>query len=88
MPSEKEKAPWRRQWAAIREKRMEAARARFRRSKLDRFRVELEDLRDRGASLVDLSLWLSSHKRTRVHPSTIGKRLQKWQTDDGDEQAI
>ena len=78
MTGEKNAYPWRRQWAAIRERRRMAVRARHRRSKIDRFRVELEDLTDRGASLVELSLWLSSHKRVRVHPSTIGKRLRKW----------
>jgi hypothetical protein len=63
---------------AVRSLRTEARRRRFRRSRLDRYRAELSELAARGASWRDLAVWLRKFKRVKVHPSTIGRRLQWW----------
>ena len=47
-----------------------------RRSRLDRWRAELVQLRRMGASLGDLILWLRS-RRIRAHASTVSRYLAK-----------
>lgn len=73
---------WRRQLAAIQAKRRATRKVRLRRSKVDQYRAELEDMKEYGASLTDLAQWLSLHKRMKVDPSTIGKRFKKWNKQD------
>jgi hypothetical protein len=67
-----------RQLNAVRSLRTEARRRRFRRSRLDRYRAELSELAARGASWRDLSVWLRKYHRVKVHPTTVGRRLQSW----------
>lgn len=86
MPSNQQAPVWRQQLAAIQARRQVARRAKFQRSKVDRFRVELEDMKKQGASLRDMAEWLASYKRIKAHPSTIGKRLKKWRKQDGQHQ--
>jgi len=67
-----------REWAAIRELRAAARGRRFRRSRLDRYRAELVERDNKGWSWRDLAEWLRRHKRVKVHPTTIGRRLAQW----------
>lgn len=67
------------QMQAIQQRRAIGKKAHFQRSKIDRFRAELEDFARQGISLAAMADWLATHKRTKVHPSTISKRLVKWQ---------
>lgn len=83
MPIHQDPTIWRQQLAAIQAQRRITRKARFQRSKIDRFRVELEDMKAQGASLAELALWLATYKRIKAHSSTIGKRLKKWREQDG-----
>lgn len=66
---------------AIETRRAIGKKARFQRSRIDRFQAELEDFARQGISLAAMAEWLATHKRTKVHPSTISKRLAKWQQE-------
>jgi len=68
------------QMRAIQQLRKDNRRRRWTHSKLDRFRAEIEDFASHGASSKDIAKWLATHKRTKVHPSTIARRLSKWRT--------
>lgn len=62
--------------AAIRRQRAIARRHRYQKSALEKHRAELVDLRRAGASLMDLVVWLRSH-RLRVAVSTVSRYLSK-----------
>jgi len=68
----------REQLAVIRADRALGRRRRFARSKLDRYRAEIEALAAQGASWRDITAWLRRFKRTKVSASTVGRRLQLW----------
>lgn len=59
--------------ARLRDKKRIIRRKRWGRSRLDRYKPELIELRKRGASLAELALWLAE-RRVRVHRSTV----QRW----------
>jgi hypothetical protein len=61
----------------IRLRRMEARRKLFRKSRLDRYRVELVAMRQAGASCADLAEWLRVSHRCRIHRSSIDRYLKK-----------
>ena len=63
---------------AIRGLRKVARRRRSQRSRLDRYRAEIERLSSAGASSYDIALWLRKFKRTRVHPTTVWRALRRW----------
>ena len=65
---------------AVRKVRAEARKRRFHRSRLDRYRAELEQLAAAGASWRDLAQWLRTYKRVKVHPTTVGRALARWRT--------
>jgi len=60
----------------IRARRSEARRKQYRKSKLDRHRVELVAMRRAGASYADLAEWLRLH-RCRIHRSSIARYLER-----------
>ena len=60
-----------------------ARRKRRIRSRLDRYRAELEALASAGASSYDLALWLRQFKRTKVHPTTVWRALARWRRAPG-----
>ena len=60
-----------------------ARRKRRIRSRLDRYRAELEELASAGASSYDLALWLRQFKRTKVHPTTVWRALARWRRAPG-----
>ena len=62
----------------VRGLRRVARRRRHQRSRLDRYRVEIESLASAGASSYDIALWLRKFKRTRVHPTTVWRALRRW----------
>ena len=62
----------------VRGLRQVARRRRGRRSRLDRYRAEIESLASAGASSYDIALWLRKFKRTRVHPTTVWRALRRW----------
>ena len=62
----------------VRAERRLARRHRRIRSRLDRYRAELEALASAGASSYDLALWLRQYKRTKVHPTTVWRALTRW----------
>jgi hypothetical protein len=66
------------QLAAVRARRAESRRKRWRGSRLDRYRVELVALAKLGASWRDLAVWLRQYKRMKVNPATVGRRLSVW----------
>ena len=66
------------QLQAVRAARIEARRQRYRRSRLDRFRAEIETLANAGASHRDIQLWLRQFKRTKVDARTVGRALARW----------
>ena len=65
---------------AIRCLRKAARRRRSQRSRLDRYRAEIERLAGVGASSYDIALWLRKYKRTRVHPTTVWRALRRWRS--------
>lgn len=62
----------------VRSLRQVARRRRGQRSRLDRYRAEIERLARAGASSYDIALWLRKFKRTRVHPTTVWRALRRW----------
>lgn len=62
----------------IRALRQVTRRRRGQRSRLDRYRAEIEGLAAAGASSYDIALWLGKFKRTRVHPTTVWRALRRW----------
>ncbi len=68
----------RQQLKTVREERATSRRQRFTRSRLDRYRAELELLAEEGASLRDMAAWLRRFKRVKVHPTTVSRRLAFW----------
>ena len=73
----------RQQLEAVQEERATARRQRFSRSRIDRYRAELETLAAEGASLRDLQRWLRKHKRVVVSHTTIKRRLDLWRQKGG-----
>lgn len=63
---------------AVRGLREVARRRRGQRSRLDRYRAEIESLASAGASSYEIALWLRKFKRTRVHPTTVWRALRRW----------
>jgi hypothetical protein len=63
---------------AVRGLRQVARRRRSQRSRLDRYRAEIESLARAGASSYDIPLWLRKFKRVRVHPTTVWRALRRW----------
>ena len=63
---------------AIRDTRRVARRRRTGRSRLDRYRTEIETLAIAGVSSYDIALWLRKFKRMRVHPTTVWRALRRW----------
>lgn len=61
---------------AIRQQRRMARRRRYYKSRLDRYRAEIVCLRQAGATLTDIAIWLR-RRRCRVAPSTISRYLAK-----------
>jgi len=66
------------QLAAVRNVRRIARRGRRARSRLDRYRAEIETLTKAGASSYDIALWLRKFKRIKVHPTTVWRALKRW----------
>ncbi len=62
----------------IREQRQLTRRRRYARSRLDRYRAEIEALAEQGASWQEIALWLRKYKRTKVDRTTVGRRLKVW----------
>ena len=62
----------------VRGLRQVARRHRSQRSRLDRYRAEIESPASAGASSYDIALWLRKFKRTRVHPTTVWRALRRW----------
>ena len=61
----------------IRLRRIVARRKLFRKSRLDRYRVELLAMKQAGASCADLAEWLRVSHRCKIHRSTIDRYLKK-----------
>ena len=66
------------QLEAVRTLRRSARRQSHARSRLDRYRADIEALAVAGASSYDIALWLRQYKRTKVHPSTVWRALTRW----------
>lgn len=66
------------QLAAVRTLRRRARRHSHARSRLDRYRADIETLAASGASSYDIALWLRQYKRTKVQPSTVWRALTRW----------
>jgi DNA-binding transcriptional MerR regulator len=60
----------------IRQQRRMNRRRRYYRSRLDRYRAEIVSLRQAGATLADIALWLR-RRRCKVAPSTISRYLAR-----------
>jgi len=72
--------------AAIKQRRADMRRKRWRLSKLMKHRTELVEMRRAGASYRDLQLWLRVKKRHRVSDTTIQRfltKLPEMQSPDG-----
>ena len=67
----------------VRTGRRIARRRSLTRSRLDRYRAEIEALANAGASSYDIALWLRQFKRTKVHPTTVWRALQHWRLPRG-----
>ena len=61
----------------IRDRRAEARRKIYRKSRLDKYRAELVAMQQAGASCADLAEWLRVDHRCKVHRSSIARYLQK-----------
>lgn len=61
--------------AALRQRKADLRRKRYRFSKLTRHRAELVELRRAGASYRELAEWLRTKKRRKVDPTTIRRYL-------------
>lgn len=64
--------------AAVKRLRVIARRKRLRRSRADRYRQEIEAMKDLGASDEDISIWLRKSKRVVIDRSNIWKARKKW----------
>lgn len=70
------------QLAAIKTHRKTARHVRFSRSRLDRYRADIETLSNQeGASHRDIALWLRTFKRVKIHATTVGRALKKWRNN-------
>ena len=63
----------------IRIRRAEARRRRYRKSRLDKYYTELIAMHQAGASLAELAEWLRIKHRCRVHRSSIGRWVKRWE---------
>jgi hypothetical protein len=54
-------------------------RKRYKRSRLDRFRAEIEIIHKAGGSWRDIAIWLRQYRNMKVHPTTVGRALASWQ---------
>lgn len=61
----------------IRARRAEARRKLYRKSRLDKYRVELVEMKQAGASCADLAEWLRLSHRCKINRSTVARFLQK-----------
>lgn len=61
----------------VRQRRAEARRKLYRKSRLDRYRAELVAMKQAGASCADLAEWLRSSHRLKIHRSSIDRYLKK-----------
>ena len=59
---------------------------RLRRSRLDRYRSEIEQLRTLGASYEDITVWLQQIKHININRSSVYRMLQRWQQRDAEQQ--
>jgi len=66
----------------LRQQRRAARRRRYKRSRLDRYRAEIEVIHTSGGSWRDIAIWLRQYRRTKVHPTTVGRALAKWQEQE------
>lgn len=64
--------------AVVHRLRRIARRRVFTRSRLDRYRADIQALAAAGASSYDIALWLRTFKRIRVHPTTVWRALKRW----------
>lgn len=71
----------RQELAGAREHRQAACKKRFVRSRLDRHRADIELLVEAGASWRDITVWLHRYRHCDVHSTTVGRRLQQWQSE-------
>jgi adenosyl cobinamide kinase/adenosyl cobinamide phosphate guanylyltransferase len=67
---------------ALRKKRKASHRPRYYKSRLDRYRSQLETLQALGASFEEMAVWLRKHKRTRVATSTVWRVFRRWERLD------
>ena len=72
------------QFINIREIRKKARRRRYRRSRLDRYRREIEVINNNGGSWRDIAIWLRKERKFKVHPTTVGRALEKWSNKEQD----
>ncbi|MBT0651945.1 hypothetical protein [Geomobilimonas luticola] len=61
----------------VRQRRAEARRKLYRKSRLDRYRAELVAMKQAGASCADLAEWLRTYHRLKIHRSSIDRYLKK-----------
>jgi len=61
----------------IRARRAEARRKLYRKSRLDKYRVELILMRQAGASCADLAEWLRVNRRCKINRSSIDRYLRR-----------
>ncbi len=61
----------------VRNRRAEARRRLYCKSRLDRYRAELVAMKQAGASCADLVEWLRVNHRLKIHRSSIDRYLKK-----------
>lgn len=66
------------QMAALKAQKKIKRKQVYRRSRLDPYRAEIQDFTDQGIGPTDIAEWLAKHKRVRVDPTTILRRLKAW----------
>lgn len=66
------------QMAALQAGKRDKRKKVLRRSRLDPYRSEIEDFARQGIGPTDIADWLARHRRVRVEPTTITRRLQVW----------
>jgi hypothetical protein len=64
--------------AAVRRLRAIAKSKRMRRSRADKCRRDIENMKSLGASDEDISVWLQKTKGVRLHRSNICRARKKW----------
>jgi len=74
-----------RQFKKIQEIKRKSRKRRYRRSRLDKYRREIEVITDHGASWRDIATWLRQERRIKVHPTTVGRAIDRWRGDQDDE---